>query len=111
MSEQLTTQKKINPLWLALGLMALGFGASVINWYSAITDNSYYISAALVMPFVGFLGLAMLVAPEAEKTGEPLAAPPSFSYKLRRNLARAIGAFGLIASGVNLALISGWLSI
>ncbi len=61
--------KKSTMVLTALALIVFGFGVSAFNWYLALTDNSYYAAAALVTPFMGFIGVAMLIAPDPAPPG------------------------------------------
>ena len=108
MPEQTATPKKWAGLWVAIFLIVFGFGATALTWYAALTENSHDFSTALVTPFVGSLGLAMLVAPEVEKVPAGPFLPSNHLRNIRRNLARAIVVLGLVGSIVNAVLISGW---
>ena len=99
------TPKTSSGLWLALGLAAVGFGTAAVNWNSALTEGTYYVSAAAIGPFLGFLGLAMLVAPRTED----VAGKPQRLRTLRVWLGRAMLAIALVAGAANLAVMNGWI--
>lgn len=86
----------------AWGLTAFGFGTSAYNWYLVCRDGSYYETLAIMTPFLGFLGLAALIAPGPEMEHG------ASSYKFRRAIGRAMIALGVAASVADFMLINGW---
>jgi hypothetical protein len=94
-------KKTTSTWWVAPLLLLIGFGGTAANWYGLYADQRYYPGAALITPFVGFLGLAMLIAPDVGTV--------TTMAKLRRFLARALIGIGLLASIADFVLINGWI--
>jgi len=99
---------KSTMLLTALVLIVFGFGVSAFNWYLALTDNSYYAVAALVTPFMGFIGVAMLIAPDPVQPG---VADSARLRNFRRRSARALLGIGLLAAIANFLLIADWIKL
>jgi hypothetical protein len=94
-------------LW-GLVLMAAGFGAVALDWYSKRHNGEIYPFAELVAPFVGAIGLAMLVAPDAEDVNAGLTPERTTLRRARRLAAQAVLAIGLLACFADFAAIHGW---
>jgi hypothetical protein len=102
-------KEKLTGFLIAMVLFALGFGGTLLNWQMVFDEGKYYPKMAFVGPFIGFLGLAMLVGPSTkaeEVVGDETA---TRRRKLRQRLALTTLAIGLIAAGLNLALMNGWI--
>ena len=94
---------------LTAAFIVVGFGASLMNWQTFFDEGKYYPKMAFFAPLIGFVGLAMLVGPSNK--AEDVAGDEAARRRriLRQRLAQAVLVIGLIASGVNLALMNGWI--
>ena len=102
-------KENLTVLLITLVFIALGFGVTVLNWQMALDEGKYYQMTAFIGPFIGFLGLAMLVGPPAKPAEAQEDEIASRHRTLRQRLAMATVAVGIIAGGVNFALMNGWI--
>jgi hypothetical protein len=91
-------------LW-GLVLAGGGFAVTALNWYAALNEGSYYITASIMGPVICSLGLAMLVAPAA--SGEK----PGALYTARRYGAIALIGLGIAAGFASIAAFNGWIAM
>jgi hypothetical protein len=94
---------------LTLAFIVIGFGGTVLNWQMIIEESKYYPKMAFIGPFIGFVGLAMLVGAPSKPADVQEDEAVTRRRTLRQRLALATVLLGLIAGGVNLALMSGWI--
>lgn len=89
--------------------IVVGFGATLMNWQTFFDEGKYYPKMAFFAPLIGFIGLAMLLGPSnkpEDVAGDDAAARRRI---LRQRLAQAVVVIGLVAAGVNFALMNGWI--
>jgi hypothetical protein len=82
-------------------LIGFGFGATIFEWFEAASWGQYHPFVAFLAPACAFLGLAVLAG--RPKPGYPL----TIQNVEHRGLAYALCLLGLIAGGLNLALLGG----
>jgi len=103
------TKDKLIGWALTAAFILLGFGATLLNWQTLLDEGNYHPKMAFFGPVMGFLGLAMLVGPSALPEGMRESEAASRRRTLRQRLAITTVVIGLIAGGVNFALMNGWI--
>lgn len=99
--------KAPNTFLVGLGLAVTGAVGTAVNWYSILTDGSYWIVMSVFGPTLLGLGLGILLAPDLPPPGEKR----SPANAARRYAAIAVIALGMVAGIVNLAMFSGLLPL
>jgi hypothetical protein len=94
-------------LW-GLILIAFGFGTTALDWYRVRHGGEPTPFAEFVTPFLGFLGIAMLVAPDPWHIIGAQEQRPNTTWRVRRTVAWAIIWLGALASFADFAAIHGW---
>ncbi len=96
--------------WLvALVFLVVGFGGTFLDWQVLFQEGEYISSMGFFAPLLGFLGLAMLVGPSGAEEDVIANAAARRRRAQRQRLALATFLAGLVVSGVNFALMSGWI--
>ncbi len=95
--------------WISVVMVVVGFAGWWVNWQSTLEEGRYRPIGAFVTPFIVFLGLAFLVAPPPEdqfiaKYGEAALGRRT----LRLRISQLLGLMGIVAGGINFALMKGW---
>jgi hypothetical protein len=89
-------------------LIGFGFGITALDWYRVQGGAEPTPFAEFVTPFLGFLGVALLVAPDPGHIIGAQEQRPGMAWRVRRYAAWAIIWLGVAASFADFAAIRGW---
>ncbi|HEY1632895.1 MAG TPA: hypothetical protein VGF56_16375 [Rhizomicrobium sp.] len=98
-----------SPILWGVILIGFGFGTTALDWYRVRHGGEPTPFAEFVTPFLGFIGVATLVAPDPEHIIGAQEQRPGFVWQARRRAAQIILALGVLASFADFAAIHGWL--
>jgi hypothetical protein len=101
-----TTSQGSTLLWGSVLTLA-GAAVTAINWYTVLTDGSYYIVASIMGPVIAGIGLAMLLAPAVPSPDTTLSA----LHRVRRYLALGVFFLGIAVGIADFAAFNGWLPV